>query len=129
MNIMLPINNIKYIFFDIYGTIAGFYPEREKIQQKILSQNNIFLTEAQISFGYKSADEYMANQKKIKPLRDFTQDEKKIFFSNYQNKILESNGILIDQKKLWRIWEEISNASKRSLDTFLAPLIISSLFN
>ena len=109
MNIMLPINNIKYIFFDIYGTIAGFYPEREKIQQKILSQNNIFLTEAQISFGYKSADEYMANQKKIKPLRDFTQDEKKIFFSNYQNKILESNGILIDQKKLWRIWEEISN--------------------
>ncbi len=108
MNTMQSNKNIKYIFFDIYGTLAGFYPKREKIQKKILSKHNIFLSENQISFVYKSADEYMANQKKIKPLRKFTKDEKKDFFSNYQNKILESNGILIDKKTSWKIWEEIS---------------------
>ncbi len=57
-------SNYKYIFFDIYGTLAGFYPEREKIQQKILSKNQIYLTEEQISMGYKFADEFMAFQKK-----------------------------------------------------------------
>ena len=79
MNTKLPIEKIRYIFFDIYGTLAGFYPEREKIQRKILSDNKIYLSNDQISFGYKFADEYMADQKKIKPLRNLTQNQKKDF--------------------------------------------------
>ena len=34
MNIMLNLNKKKYFFFDIYGTLAGFYPQKEKIQKK-----------------------------------------------------------------------------------------------
>ena len=49
MNIMLNLNKKKYFFFDIYGTLAGFYPQKEKIQKKILEQNKIFLSETQIS--------------------------------------------------------------------------------
>jgi putative hydrolase of the HAD superfamily len=108
MNILQPIKNIKYIFFDIYGTLAGFYPEREKIQKKILKKNGIFLSEDQITFGYKFADEYMAFQKKNKPLRKLTNYEKKDFFSNYQSKIIEANKISIDKNLAWKIWQEIS---------------------
>ncbi len=108
MSIMQPIKNIKYIFFDIYGTLAGFYPAREQIQKKILSKNGIFLSEDQITFGYKFADEYMAYQKQNKPLRSLTSEEKKDFFSNYQLKIIESNKIFIDKKFAWKIWQEIS---------------------
>lgn len=74
-------SNYKYIFFDIYGTLAGFYPEREKIQKKILSKNQIYLTEEQISMGYKFADEFMTVQKINNPLRNLsTIDKKKFFF-------------------------------------------------
>ena len=108
MSMMSSNKNIKYVFFDIYGTLAGFYPEREKIQKKILSQNGIFLSEDQITSGYKYADEYMAFQKKNKPLRELTNQEKKDFFSTYELKIIESNNINLDKKIAWKIWQEIS---------------------
>ena len=101
-------SNYKYIFFDIYGTLAGFYPEREKIQQKILSKNQIYLTEEQISMGYKFADEFMTFQKKSNPLRNLSSIDKKKFFSKYEQKILEANGVFIEDEKSWEIWEQIS---------------------
>ena len=55
----MSMKNSLFIFFDIYGTLAGFYPEREKIQTKILIKYNITLTENQITEGYKDADEFM----------------------------------------------------------------------
>ena len=61
----MSMKNSLFIFFDIYGTLAGFYPEREKIQTKILTKYNIALTENQITEGYKDADEFMTYQKKI----------------------------------------------------------------
>ena len=42
-------------------------------------------------------------------MRNLNQTEKKVFFSNYQDKILKSNGINIGKNTLWKIWEEISN--------------------
>ena len=50
----------------------------------------------------------MADQKKIKPLRNLTQNQKKDFFSNYELKILESNGVFVDKKIAWKIWQQIS---------------------
>lgn len=98
----------KSIFFDIYGTLAGFYPEREKIQRKILSKHNIFLSESQILSGYKEADEFMVYQKKVKPLRLMNKNELQIFFSAYESKILEKNNIFINKNKTLEIWDEIS---------------------
>ena len=105
----MSMKNSLFIFFDIYGTLAGFYPEREKIQTKILIKYNITLTENQITEGYKDADEFMTYQKKIKPLRLMDKKEIKNFFSIYEMKILEKNGIFINKEKAWKIWEEISN--------------------
>ena len=117
MNIMLNLNKKKYFFFDIYGTLAGFYPQKEKIQKKILERNKIFLSETQISYGYKFADEFMAWQKKIKPLRNMSTSEKKDFFTEYENKILSSNNIQVNKDLSWKIWQEIS-LEKYSLRIF-----------
>ncbi|MEC7919403.1 MAG: HAD-IA family hydrolase [Chloroflexota bacterium] len=117
MNIMLNLNKKKYFFFDIYGTLAGFYPQKEKIQKKILEQNKIFLSETKISYGYKFADEFMALKKKIKPLRNMSTSEKKDFFSEYENKILSSNNIQVSKDLSWKIWQEIS-LEKYSLRIF-----------
>jgi len=117
MNIMLNLNKKKYFFFDIYGTLAGFYPQKEKIQKKILEQNKIFLSENQIIYGYKFADEFMALQKKVKPLRDMSTIEKKDFFTEYEKKILSSNNVQVSKDLSWKIWQEIS-LEKYSLRIF-----------
>ena len=96
----MSMKNSLFIFFDIYGTLAGFYPEREKIQTKILIKYNITLTENQITEGYKDADEFMTYQKKIKPLRLMDKKEIKNFFSIYEMKILEKMGFLSIKKRL-----------------------------
>tara|TARA_B110000438_G_scaffold241455_1_gene240573 strand:+ start:8677 stop:9387 length:711 start_codon:yes stop_codon:yes gene_type:complete len=101
-------DNISYIFFDIYGTLAGFNPTREQIQKKILNKHKIELTEAQISSGYKDADEFMAYQKTIKPLRIMGKEEKDLFFLQYELKILEKNNIHIEKYEVSKIWLEIT---------------------
>jgi len=101
-------NKISYIFFDIYGTLAGFNPTREKIQKKILNKYEIDLTEDQISSGYKEADEFMAYQKRIKPIRIMEKKERELFFLQYELKILEKNNIHIEKSKVSKIWLEIT---------------------
>jgi putative hydrolase of the HAD superfamily len=101
-------NKISYIFFDIYGTLAGFNPTREKIQKKILNKYEIDLTEDQISSGYKEADEFMAYQKRIKPIRIMGKKERELFFLQYELKILEKNNIHIEKSKVSKIWLEIT---------------------
>ncbi|NCG35615.1 MAG: HAD-IA family hydrolase [Dehalococcoidales bacterium] len=102
-------DKIKYIFFDIYGTLAGFHPTRESIQKKILEKHKIYLNKAQISLGYKEADEFMAYQKKIKPLRMMSNDEKELFFVKYESKILEKYNIYKKKSEILKIWSEITN--------------------
>ena len=67
---------------------------------------------------YKFADEFMALQKKIKPLRDMSSSEKKDFFTEYENKILSSNNIQVSKDLSWKIWQEIS-LEKYSLRIFV----------
>ena len=94
-----------------------FIHKKKRSNKKILEQNKIFLSETQISYGYKFADEFMALQKKIKPLRDMSSSEKKDFFTEYENKILSSNNIQVSKDLSWKIWQEIS-LEKYSLRIF-----------
>ncbi|GIS65203.1 MAG: hypothetical protein CM1200mP3_14510 [Chloroflexota bacterium] len=70
----------KAIFFDLYGTLAGFSPSRFQIQSEACRIFNIELTEGGILKGYASADQFMAEQKKNQPLRLMNADQKLKFF-------------------------------------------------
>ena len=97
----------KAVFFDLYGTLAGFSPSRYQIQSEACRGFNIGLTEGGILKGYALADQFMAEQNKTQPLRLMSDDQKLEFFSKYEQKILQGCGFKVDLTMASRIWEAI----------------------
>ena len=60
---------IKAVFFDLYGTLAGFYPSRYEIQSTACADFGIQVTPEGILAGYALADVHMADQNAVRPLR------------------------------------------------------------
>ena len=65
---------IKAIFFDLYGTLAGFKPSRYEIQSAACANFGITLTEQGVLKGYGQADSFMTEQNKTYPLRQMSED-------------------------------------------------------
>ena len=97
----------KAVFFDLYGTLAGFNPSRFQIQSEACQQFDLGLTESGILKGYAAADQLMAEQNKINPLRLMSDTEKLEFFSKYEQKILLGCEIEIDVITAAKIWRTI----------------------
>ena len=51
---------IKAVFFDLYGTLAGFSPSRFEIQSKAVAEFGLTVTEEGVLLGYSSADAFLA---------------------------------------------------------------------
>ena len=71
---------IKAVFFDLYGTLAGFSPSRYEIQSAACGQFGIELTEQGTLRGYGEADAFMTRQNATFPLRDMDEEEIYDFF-------------------------------------------------
>ena len=50
---------IKAVFFDIYGTIADFFPPKEEIQINVTEKFNITLVKDKILDAYKLANNFL----------------------------------------------------------------------
>ena len=59
--------NLKAVFFDMYGTLAGFDPPREQIQAQAVDKFGLDVTKEGIDAGYHLADEFMTSQNSQKP--------------------------------------------------------------
>ena len=97
----------KAVFFDLYGTLAGFSPSRFQIQSQACKRFGITLTEEGILRGYACADKFMSEQNKTNPLRLMTETQKLVFFSKYEQKILRGSEVEVDLAKASKIWEAI----------------------
>ena len=53
---------IKAVFFDIYGTIADFYPPKQEIQLSVTEKFNITLEKNKILDAYKLTKNFLAKQ-------------------------------------------------------------------
>tara|TARA_Y100001970_G_C14235685_1_gene861632 strand:- start:2107 stop:2805 length:699 start_codon:yes stop_codon:yes gene_type:complete len=99
---------IKTIFFDFFGTLAKFHPDREEIQIQALSQFGLNLNSEQIKYGYKFADSYMEKvNSSVKPLSLMDSDERTKFFSEYESLILDHAGFKVDLVTAGNIWRAV----------------------
>ena len=78
----------KILFFDLYGTLAGFYPTRFEIQSQACREFELSVSQDGILRGYKLADNLMAHQNSTKPLRLMDESEKFNFFCEYEKLVL-----------------------------------------
>lgn len=98
---------INTIFFDLYGTLAGFSPDKYEIQSKACGKFGYKVTKNGITKGYAIADNLMSEQNQIYPIRNMNSEEKKKFFSEYQKLILSGDKIIISEETASKIWNYI----------------------
>jgi FMN phosphatase YigB (HAD superfamily) len=55
-------SGMKAVFFDLYGTLAGFDPPREDIQMRAAVKFGFVLTKDGIDSGYHVADQFLTRQ-------------------------------------------------------------------
>ena len=98
---------IKAVFFDLYGTLAGFSPSRYEIQSAACRQFGITLTEQGTLKGYGDADAFMTRQNATFPLRDMDEEEIYEFFKEYERKVIFGSGVDVDLETAGHIWRAV----------------------
>lgn len=98
---------IKAVFFDLYGTLAGFSPSRYEIQSSACRDFGIEVTPEGILAGYALADALMASQNSVRPLRVLGTVDRDGFFAEYERKILQGSGVEVDPQQALEIWRRV----------------------
>lgn len=116
--------SIKAVFFDIYGTIADFFPPKEEIQINAAEKFNITLDKDKILDAYKLANNFLVKQNSIFPIRKMNDEEKLNFFSEYEKIIIDNSGSNVDVGVAKNIWVEIT---KQKYDLKIFPDLIQCI--
>ncbi len=103
----MPDKRPEIIFFDVYGTLAGFDPPREQIQQAAAAKFGMELDRAGIDRGYQRADQFMAEQNATEPVRLMLPAERDSFFARYEQLVLEGAGHEVDLSTAGEVWAEV----------------------
>ena len=98
---------IKAVFFDLYGTLAGFSPSRYEIQSEACADFGIEVTPEGVTAGYALADAFMAEQNAREPLRRLDHEARERFFAEYERRILAGAGAEVSLERAALIWRRV----------------------
>ena len=98
---------ITAVFFDLYGTLAGFQPDRFQIQSRACAEFGIDVTPAGILRGYALADAFMAEQNAALPVRLLGRDARDEFFAEYERRVLAGCGVEVSVNRAGEIWKAV----------------------
>ena len=108
---------LKAVFFDLYGTLAGFSPSRFEIQSVACAEFGIEVTPDGILKGYALADAYMGEQNATSPLRLRDETGRDAFFAEYERRVLRGAGAEVSAARALEIWRRVRR-SKYELTRF-----------
>ncbi len=98
---------LKAVFFDLYGTLAGFRPSRYEIQSEACAQFGITVTPDGVLKGYARADAFMAEQNAVRPIQELDSRARTDFFSEYERRVLAGSGVEVSTHRAHEIWLRI----------------------
>ncbi len=98
---------IETICFDLYGTLAGFLPDRFHIQSEACSRFGMELTPEGVLQGYALADAFMSEQNAVKPVRMMPAAERDRFFGEYERRVLRGCGYDVTVEQAMEIWRAV----------------------
>ena len=99
---------IKAVFFDMYGTLAGFRPSRYEVQSEACGRFGIHVTPDGITAGYALADAFMAKQNSVSPLRLLSPADTEQFFAEYERLVLRGAGVDVTAERALEVWRALS---------------------
>lgn len=98
---------LKAVFFDLYGTVAGFEPGRFEVQSMACAEFGINLTPEGVLRGYADADAYMSRENAIHHIGRRTPAERNAFFAEYQRRVIRGSGVDVSLETAGEIWVRI----------------------
>ena len=98
---------IKAVFFDMYGTLAGFRPSRFEVQSEACARFGIEVTPEGITAGYALADAFMAKQNTVSPVRLLSPADKDKFFAEYERLVLRGAGVDVTTERALEVWRAV----------------------
>ena len=99
---------IRAVTFDLFDTLARFWPPREQIQAQACSVFGIEVTPEGIDRGYALADAYMAQENAGGvPVRKRSPQDTAAFFAEYERLVLHGAGVEVSHQLAWRVWQEV----------------------
>ncbi|MSQ14161.1 MAG: HAD family hydrolase [Dehalococcoidia bacterium] len=105
------LHGMRAVFFDLFNTLARFWPPRDQVQAEACKEFGIAVASAGIDLGYALADAHMTQQNaSTTPLRTLTQEQTRAFFARYEQLILKGAGAEVDLALAERIWERVRQA-------------------
>ena len=98
---------IRAVFFDTYGTLAGFEPSRHELQSEACADFGIEVTPEGIVKGYAAADTYMNEQNSLSPVRLRIPEKRDEFFAEYERLVLYGCGVEVPREKALEIFRRL----------------------
>lgn len=98
---------IRAVFFDLYYTLARWWPPREELQAIACREHGLEVDPQGIARGYAVADAFMARQNATRPLRTMSRQERADFLAEYQRLVLSGCGIQVSRELANRIFVRI----------------------
>ena len=98
---------IQAVFFDLYGTLAGFQPDRFQIQSEACAQFGIEVTPEGVLRGYALADAFMAEQNATRPVRLLDRGERDVFFAEYERRVIRGSGVDVTREQARQVWRAV----------------------
>ena len=103
-----PFAGVRAVTFDLFDTLARFWPPREQIQAEALRAFAIEVTPEGIDRGYVLADAYMARENASGvPVRMRSPEDAAAFFAEYERLVLHGAGVEVSRETAWRVWRQV----------------------
>ena len=107
---------IKVVFFDVYGTLAGFEPSRYEVQSRAGADFGIEVTPEGTLRGYAAADAYMNEQNAVLPMRLRNAEKRDEMFAEYERLVLQGSGVEVTRDVALKVFRRL-----RQIPYELAP--------
>ena len=104
---------IRAVFFDFYGTLAGWQPPGSEIQHQAAAEEGVALDQNAVERAYPTANTLMDRENAIQPLATRGRAKRDAFFARYEQTLLSAAGCEVPLDVAARIWERVRDAPKR----------------
>ena len=98
---------LKAVFFDLYGTIAGFEPGRFEVQSQACAEFGITLTPEGVLRGYADADDYLSRENAAYHIGRRSPDKRTAVFEEYERRVIRGSGVEVSLETAGKIWRRI----------------------
>lgn len=103
---------IRAVFFDFYGTLAGWQPSAGEIQRAAAAAEGLDVDPDRIELAYPTANALLNQANAVSLLRDRPEVERDAFFAQFERTLLTTAGYDLSIETAWAIWVRVRATPK-----------------